>query len=262
MVSTYIRQHHLGLVAIFIALTGTAYASNQITLHPPAHASKKKPRRGPQGPQGPQGGQGVQGPPGQDGTGSPDTPAQVLGKLVTVDGSGSGLDADLIDGLNSTAFLGANGTAANADKLDNLDSSAFVQSSPATFTDVGLQDPDNGGCPNAFTGWIDLVRNSAEQTARYWRDPFGLVHLAGGAQECNAPVPVALTLPAGDRPATTISIPMITAGGGDPDAVRIASVGSNGEIRPPSASNTASGRSVWLEGITFRCGPSGSNGCP
>src|SRR5262249_5493375 len=28
-VSRYVRQHHLGLVAIFIALTGTAYAGNQ-----------------------------------------------------------------------------------------------------------------------------------------------------------------------------------------------------------------------------------------
>jgi hypothetical protein len=34
--------------------------------------------------------------------GSPDTAAQVLAKLVTVDGTGSGLDADLIDGHNIT----------------------------------------------------------------------------------------------------------------------------------------------------------------
>ena len=39
---------------------------------------------------------GQPGPPGADG--SPDTPAQILAKLVTVDGSGSTLDADLLDG--------------------------------------------------------------------------------------------------------------------------------------------------------------------
>ena len=43
------------------------------------------------------------GPPGA--SGSPDTAAQVLAKLITVDGTGSGLDADLLDGMNSTAFL-------------------------------------------------------------------------------------------------------------------------------------------------------------
>jgi hypothetical protein len=78
--------------------------------------------RGPPGPPGPVGPAstvpGPAGPPGADGadstvpgpagppgaSGSPDTAAQVLAKLVTVDGAGSGLDADLLDGLNSTAF--------------------------------------------------------------------------------------------------------------------------------------------------------------
>jgi hypothetical protein len=32
--------------------------------------------------------------------GSPDTPQQVLNKLLQVDGSGSGLDSDLIDGID------------------------------------------------------------------------------------------------------------------------------------------------------------------
>jgi hypothetical protein len=32
------------------------------------------------------------------------TPAEILAQLLTVDGSGSGLDADLLDGLDSTVF--------------------------------------------------------------------------------------------------------------------------------------------------------------
>jgi hypothetical protein len=51
------------------------------------------------GPQGPQGPQGPKGDPG-----SPDTPQQVLDKLKTVDGAGSGLDADLFGGFALTAF--------------------------------------------------------------------------------------------------------------------------------------------------------------
>lgn len=57
---------------------------------------------GPQGPAGPAGATGPQGPAGADG--SPDTAAQVLAKLVTMDGSGSGLDADLLDGSHASAF--------------------------------------------------------------------------------------------------------------------------------------------------------------
>ncbi len=61
---------------------------------------------GPGGPQGPVGPVGAQGPVGVAGQpGSPDTPDQVLTKIVTVDGTNSGLDADLLDGLNSDKFM-------------------------------------------------------------------------------------------------------------------------------------------------------------
>ncbi|WP_292270861.1 tail fiber domain-containing protein [Marivita sp.] len=58
--------------------------------------------QGPAGPTGPTGATGPQGPAGADG--SPDTAGQVLAKLVTVDGSGSGIDADLLDGSHASAF--------------------------------------------------------------------------------------------------------------------------------------------------------------
>lgn len=104
MVGRYLRQHHLALVAIFIALMGTAYAGNQLESKKVVVevAKGKKGKKGKPGPQGPPGAQGLQGPQGQQGNqgpaGSPDTPAQVLGKLAQVDGLGSGLDADKVDG--------------------------------------------------------------------------------------------------------------------------------------------------------------------
>ena len=77
---------------------------------------------GPQGPQGPSGSLGPAGPTGPTGTtgpqgsqgpagtdGSPDTAAQVLAKLVTVDGPGSGLDADKLDGNQASAFARLSG---------------------------------------------------------------------------------------------------------------------------------------------------------
>jgi hypothetical protein len=53
---------------------------------------------GPTGPPGPAGANGDRGP-----AGSPDTPAQVLEKVSTVDGAGSGLDADRVDGGDPVA---------------------------------------------------------------------------------------------------------------------------------------------------------------
>ena len=65
---------------------------------------------GPQGPAGPTGLTGATGPQGPAGAdGSPDTAAQVRAKLVTVDGSGSGIDADLLDGSHASAFALLNG---------------------------------------------------------------------------------------------------------------------------------------------------------
>lgn len=65
--------------------------------------------------------QGPQGPAGADG--SPDTAAQVLAKLVTVDGPGSGL---------------------NADKLDGNQASAFARLSGATFTGTAVHQASGG----------------------------------------------------------------------------------------------------------------------
>lgn len=76
--------------------------------------SGKKGARGPQGAAGaagapgqagPQGPQGVPGPQGERGpAGSPDTPNQVLSKLLEVDGPGSGLDSEYFAGLAVNAF--------------------------------------------------------------------------------------------------------------------------------------------------------------
>jgi hypothetical protein len=89
---------------------------------------------GPAGPQGPAGAQGAKGDTGAQGiqgeagtSGSADTPQQILSKLATVDGAGSGLDASLLDGLDSTAFLGVNAKAADSNELDGVNSTGFAR---------------------------------------------------------------------------------------------------------------------------------------
>jgi hypothetical protein len=105
----------------------------------------------------------------------------------------------------------------------------------------------------------DHVNNAAA----YGRDPSGVVHIRGLIQQCFgnplAPEvsPVIFTLPPGFRPAreeVVLGVSSITAG-----FVRI-NVGPNGEV---STSNPP-GDEKWLslDGISFRCDPSGADGCP
>ncbi len=86
--------------------------------------------------------QGVQGVPGEPGptgpAGSPDTAQQVLDKIVQVDGDGSGLDASLLDGVNSTGFLRSDGKAVDADKLDGFSAGSFVMRGTAAGGTIGL----------------------------------------------------------------------------------------------------------------------------
>lgn len=51
---------------------------------------------------------------------------KLLKKLLLVDGSGSGLDADTLQGKKPADFLAATGKAADADKLDGMDSVALL----------------------------------------------------------------------------------------------------------------------------------------
>ncbi|MGB0647116.1 MAG: hypothetical protein ACPGQS_08065, partial [Bradymonadia bacterium] len=62
--------------------------------------------QGPPGVPGPVGPAGPEGPPGPaGGNGSPDTPAQVLEKIKQVDGAGSLLDADTLDGIQGARYM-------------------------------------------------------------------------------------------------------------------------------------------------------------
>ncbi|MEA2347277.1 MAG: hypothetical protein QOG62_1064 [Thermoleophilaceae bacterium] len=132
----YVRQHHLALLAIFLAVGGTGYAAGAAKNSVSSKSVKDNSLRGNdilddsltgadinegtlQGTIGPQGPVGPQGPPG-----SPDLPADVLNKIKQVDGTGSGLDADTLDGSDSTEFArykktilvspGANASASGA----------------------------------------------------------------------------------------------------------------------------------------------------
>jgi hypothetical protein len=118
------------------------------------------------------------------------TAADVLAKVETVDGAGSGLDADTLDGLDSTAFAdstfqkaGGTGTAITLSMATLVDGYAktfiaSVDNSAAATTINGkpLYKPNSTTAPNLITGkaytvWYNaagdcfFVKASAEGTA-------------------------------------------------------------------------------------------------
>ncbi|HET6939193.1 MAG TPA: hypothetical protein VFI19_11330 [Nocardioides sp.] len=130
---TYLRRHHVGLLALIIALGGTSYAASQLpkssvgtpqlrsgSVTEPKLSGKVKKKLngpglpGPQGPQGPRGMQGIQGPPGPTAVGygginatvSP-TSTDDVGSPVTVTLSDAGKVLVIVAGTFGNACTGA-----------------------------------------------------------------------------------------------------------------------------------------------------------
>jgi hypothetical protein len=108
------------------------------------------------GAQGPQGPKGDTGAPGANG--SPDTPQQVLTKLQQVDGSGSGLDADTVDGTDAAMFPrivgraapGFNVTAVAPDTCADQSSFGINGLQLTDFLLVERQSPPTSGILDSF----------------------------------------------------------------------------------------------------------------
>jgi len=86
------------------------------------------------------------------------TPDAILAAVKTIDGEGSGLDADTLDGISSAAFLqngdevmalvfGADGSGSglDADRLDGHDSSAFIRTAAQLIELLLTTDGTNSG---------------------------------------------------------------------------------------------------------------------
>jgi len=93
----------------------------------------------------------------------------------------------------------------------------------------------------------------------YYRGLDGQVHLAGTTQKCGSPPSgaVVFQLPSGYRPQNTQeqTASVVT---GAPAATTNVIAFDDGEISVNANSNDA----VSLAGISFRCAPPGTNGCP
>jgi hypothetical protein len=128
-------------------------------------------------------------------------------------------------------------------------------------TPAGLPDDTTGGfCSGAVTNtyysW-QPAPSFANHTG-FYRDREGIVHLQGVVLRCGDPGLTMFTMPPGYRPARNELLATAIRHGTSSDASTV-SIAPTGEVQPGLI---FAEETILLDGLTFRCAPSGANGCP
>jgi hypothetical protein len=130
---------------------------------------------------------------------------------------------------------------------------------PATFISAGLADPPGTSCSSG-NYWFNKDPDVTNATS-YYRDPSGIVYLRGDARKCGQANSTIFALPPGYRPLRTENHVAETVNPADaPTMIGTVAIHSDGGVT--GGGSFGSVAEVWLDGIVFRCGPSGQNGCP
>jgi hypothetical protein len=166
-------------------------------------------------------------------------------------------------------------SAGDANTLDSKDSTDFARAGSENWQAAQLRD---GSLPHHFPGqfaprdwcyWSNYENGHTQ--AAYFRDPAGVVHLKGLVKANNGnfggtcsglepyDVQVVFDLPAGYRPSERWLMPTVSAN--KPGRLDVL---PNGKVQIEVGFPAWGDALQWvsLDGITFRCAPSGENGCP
>ena len=133
---------------------------------------------------------------------------------------------------------------------------------PARFTDVaGLEDAF-GGC-GSLNGWVNWSPDVNNRVG-YYRGADGFVHLEGVTRPCGTFPTIAFNLPPGYRPARRTYLAASVAAVSPPaQSIVIFESDQGGGIHAGDVELANQGSfQTSLDGLAFRCGPSGQNGCP
>jgi hypothetical protein len=160
-------------------------------------------------------------------------------------------------------------SAANADTLDNRDSSAFVLSGAEPWRDASLNTGTRGTAVEIQHYCFWTAYGSPWSSPGYFRDGFGVVHLRGlakahngGETDCTSGSTqdnTMFSLPAGYRPQFDSAIATVSEN--SPGRINVR---SGGTVEIENNFPTFGHALYWvsIDGLTFRCAPSGQNGCP
>ncbi len=130
---------------------------------------------------------------------------------------------------------------------------------PAKFTSAGLAVSPGNPCTSGNYWFNDDT--TVSNAASYYRDPSGMVYVRGDVHKCGQANGTIFTLPPGYRPLRIENQFAKTVNPGDsPNTTTTVTIRSDGTVVGGGSFGTVA--QVWLDGIVFRCGPAGQNGCP
>jgi hypothetical protein len=164
---------------------------------------------------------------------------------------------------------------ANSDQLGGLTAAAFVRPSdpipagdlsgtygapaikPAeAFHEVPAASLNLCNSPDRWTNYNSNPGNNS--TVAFYRDPFGRVYLKGTVKCASSPgANVIFLLPAGYHPIDNENFATPSQTG-----VAVIYVDHTGFVQLVGGDNPGANGFLELDGISFRCGPSGQSGCP
>ena len=152
--------------------------------------------------------------------------------------------------------IGSNDIKNNAIRTRHIHNGAVTAAKlikPSSVKSAGLPVNESNTC-GAANDWESLFPSFGGPVG-YYRDIDGIVHLTGVALECGSAPANIFKLRQGYRPAVRGEFVGLVSG--TPTSLFVF---PDGGVRPVTA--TSSGDNFELYSISFRCGPSGSNGCP
>jgi hypothetical protein len=173
-------------------------------------------------------------------------------------------NADLGLGASSSNTI-ADGGIQGIDVKNNTLTGTQIDESSLNLAAEGFHVVGSPGEPSFQQCRLSADWEGFVSAPAFFRDPAGVVHLQGNAR-ClsidNPDSPTIFSLPAGYRPAAFQNHLVIEGNATNTNVVTISDTTGAVSLADLAGNPVNGSEFITLDGITFRCGPSGVDGCP